>query len=167
MYAAVVNESPSASVNGATLTTSHVSLSSRIVTRLVICVFALLPLVVDGCGGEASRDSGAGETAPQPRAAPETITEADSGESFMLRAVSETRLRLSGKYDWNEPTVRGQALELIRVDYFQDPGFSEWMLRAVRPGTATITARGTSACAGQEPCPAAPLRFRIEITVAP
>jgi predicted secreted protein len=126
------------------------------VTRLAICVFALLTLVVDGCGGEASSESGAGETASQPRAAPETITEADSGESFMLRLGSATSLRLSGS--WNEPAVRGPAVELTRVDYFQDPGFSEWLVRAVRPGTATITARGTQA--------AAPLRFRIEITVA-
>jgi hypothetical protein len=126
------------------------------VTRLAICMFALLPLVVDGCGGEASGESDAGETASQARAAPETITEADSGESFMLRLGSATSLRLSGT--WDEPTVRGQAVELIRVDYFQDPGFSEWLVRAVRPGTATITARGTQA--------AAPLRFRIEITVA-
>jgi predicted secreted protein len=156
MHSAVVNDSPSASVDGATLTTSHVSLSSRIVTRLAICVFALLTLVVDGCGGEASGESGAGETASQPRAAPEIITEADSGESFMLRLGSATSLRLSG--NWNEPTVRGDAVELIRVDYFQDPGFSEWLLRAVRPGTATVTARATEA--------AAPPRFRIEITVA-
>jgi predicted secreted protein len=129
------------------------------VTRLAICIFALLPLVVDGCGGEASSEGGAGETASQPRAAPETITEADSGESFMLRLGSATSLRLSGNNNWDEPTVRGDAVELTRVDYFQDPGFSEWLIRAVRPGTATITARGTQA--------AAQLRFRIEITVAP
>jgi predicted secreted protein len=157
MQSPVVNDPPSALVNGATLT-SRTSLSSRIVTRLAICVFALLPLAVDGCGGEASPESGAGETASQARAAPETITEADNGEAFMLRLGSATSLRLSGN-NWNEPTVRGDAVELVRVDYFQDPGYSEWLLRAVRPGTATITARGTQA--------AAPLRFRIEITVAP
>jgi hypothetical protein len=138
------------------------------VTRLLLCVVALLAVLVDaGCGEEAPREGGAGETAPPPRAAPQTITEIDSGESFTLAPGSETRLRLSGKYGWSEPTVRGDAVELARVDYFQDPGFSEWMLRAVRPGTATITAYGTPACAGQEPCPDAPLRFQLEITVAP
>ena len=136
-------------------------------TRLVLCVIALLAVLVDGCGEEASREGGAGETAPPPRAAPQTITEVDSGESFTLAPGSETRLRLSGEYVWSEPTVRGDAVELARVDYFQDPGFSEWTVLAVQPGTATIAARGTPACAGQQRCPDAPLRFQIEITVAP
>jgi predicted secreted protein len=133
---------------------------------LSLCVFAFLALLVDGCGN-ASREGGTGETPSGTRAAPQTITEADSGESFMLQVGSKTALRLAGKYSWSEPTVRGEAVELTRVDYFQDPGFSEWLLRAVRPGTATIAARGTPACAGQEPCPDEPLRFQVEITVTP
>jgi hypothetical protein len=137
------------------------------VTRLVLCVVALLAVLVDGCGEEASREGGAGETVTPPSAAPQTITEVDSGESFTLSPGSETRLRLTDEYVWSEPTVRGDAVELARVDYFQDPGFSEWTVLAVRPGTATIAARGTPACAGQERCPDAPLRFQIEITVAP
>ena len=137
-------------------------------TRLAPCVVALLLAVLaDGCGEEASREGGAGETAPPPHTAPQTITEVDSGESFTLAPGSETRLRLSGKYSWSEPTVRGDAVELARVDYFQDPGFSEWTVRAVQPGTATIAARGTPACAGQERCPDAPLPFQVDITVAP
>ena len=107
------------------------------------------------------------ETAPPPRAAPQTITEADSGESLTLSAGSETRLRLSGKYMWNEPKVRGDAVQLTRVDYFQDPGFSEWAVLAVRAGTVTIAARGTRACAGEEECSDEALHFRVEITVAP
>jgi len=136
------------------------------VTRLV-CVVALLAVLVDGCGEDASREEGAWGTTPPPRAAPETITEVDGGESFALSPGSETRLRLSGQYVWSEPTVRGDAVELARVDYFQDPGFSEWTVLAVRAGTATIAARGTPACAGQERCPGEPLRFQVEITVAP
>jgi hypothetical protein len=137
------------------------------VTPLVLCVIALLALLVDGCGEGASREGGAGETARPPRAAPRTITEVATGESFALAPGSETRLRLSGEYVWGEPTVRGDAVQLARVDYFQDPGFSEWTVLAVQPGTATIAARGTPACAGQQRCPDAPLRFQIEITVAP
>jgi hypothetical protein len=124
-------------------------------------------VLVNGCGEEASREGGAGETAPPPRAAPPTITEVDSGESFTLSLGSETSLRLSGAYVWSEPTVRGDAVELARVDYFRDPGFSEWTVLAVQPGTATIAARGTPACAGQKRCPDEPLRFQMEITVPP
>ena len=136
-------------------------------TLLCLCVVALLAALVGGCGEDAAREGGAGETAPQPRAAPQTITEADSGTSFTLAPGSETRLQLSGEYAWSEPTVRGDAVELARVDYFQDPGFSEWSVLAVQRGTATIAARGIPACAGPERCPGAPLSFQIEITVVP
>ena len=95
------------------------------------------------------------------------ITETDSGRTLTLAPGSETSLRLSGDYEWSEPTVRGDAVQLTRVDYFQDPGFSEWMVRAVQPGTATIAARGTPDCAGQAGCADAPLRFQLAITVAP
>jgi hypothetical protein len=135
------------------------------VTRFVLCV-ALLAVLADGCGEEASREGGTEETVPPSRAAPQTITEVDSGESFTLSPGSETRLRLSGQYVWSEPTVRGDAVELARVDYFQDPGFSEWTVLAVRPGTATIAARGAPDCPDRERCPDRPLRFEIEITVA-
>ena len=123
-------------------------------------------LVEAGCGEEA-REAGTGETAPPARAAPQTITEGNSGESFTLASGSETHLRLSGKYAWSEPTVRGDAVQLTRVDYFRDPGFSEWMVRAVQQGTTSIGARGTPDCAGQAGCPDEPLRFQLEITVAP
>jgi hypothetical protein len=153
------------------------------VTRLVLCVVVLLAVLVGGCGEEGSQEEGAGETTPAPRAAPpatpettpapraaspaapEAITEVNSGESFTLFAGSETRLRLSGEYVWSEPTARDDVVELTHVDYFQDPGFSEWAILAVQPGTATIAARGTPACAGQEQCPGAPLRFQVQITV--
>jgi hypothetical protein len=134
-------------------------------TRLLVCVAALLAVLADGCGEEASREEGTGEMARPPRAAPPTITEVDSGESFTLSPGSGTSLRLSGQYVWSEPSVRGDAVELARVDYFQDPGFSEWVVRAVRPGTATIAARGNPRCAGQGRCPDEPLRFEIELTV--
>ncbi|HEU4865670.1 MAG TPA: hypothetical protein VFT76_05425, partial [Actinomycetota bacterium] len=97
---------------------------------------------------------------------PQTITEADNGASFTLSPGSGTSLRLSGQYVWSELTLRGDAVELARVDYFQDPGFSEWTVLAVRPGRATIAARGNPQCADQ-PCPDRPLRFEIEITVVP
>ena len=135
-------------------------------TRLVVCVLALIAVLAGGCGDEPPRDGDAAETARPPRPAPQTITEAADGSSFRLAPGSETRLRLSGEYEWSEPNVRGGAVELTRVDYLQDPGFSEWTVLAVRTGTATIAARGTPACAGQG-CPDSPLRFEIELTVAP
>ena len=136
--------------------------------RLTICVFALVAFLVDGCGEEASRDEGAGgRTSPPPTAGPQAITEADAGASFTLAPGSETPLRLSNEYVWSEPRVEGDAVQMAPVDYIQDPGFSEWALLAARPGTATIAAHGTPACAGEEGCPDEPLSFQVEITVAP
>jgi hypothetical protein len=136
------------------------------IARLVFCSF-LFAVLGGGCGEDSAREGGAAETTRPPRPAPQTITEVDSGDSFTLGLGSETRLRLSGKYEWSEPTVRGDAVELAPVDYFQDPGFSEWTVLGARAGTETIAARGTPACAGQERCADEPLRFRVEITVAP
>jgi hypothetical protein len=133
------------------------------VTRVVL-LLALVAVLADGCGEEEAPEGGAAESVP---VSPRAITEADSGESFTLPAGSELRLRLSGDYEWSEPTVHGGAVELVRVDYFRDPGFSEWVVHAARSGTAKIAARGTPACAGQAGCPDEPLRFQVAITVAP
>jgi hypothetical protein len=123
-------------------------------TRPALCMLALLAVLAEGCGEEPAPERGAGQP-PAPRAAPRTITEADDGARFTLAPGAETSLRLSSDRSWSEPAVDGDAVELTRVDYFQDPGFSEWTVTAVRPGTATIAARG------------GPLRFQVEIVVAP
>jgi predicted secreted protein len=127
------------------------------VTRLALCIIGLIAVLVEGCGEETSRDRGAGEPA---RTAPKTITEADNGKSFALAPGAEARLRLPGAYDWSEPTVGGEAVRLTRVDYFQDPGFSEWIVEAVQPGTSTIAARGTPAGPGRR---GRALEFQVEI----
>lgn len=125
-------------------------------TRLALCIYGLTAVLLAGCGEEAARERG-----PKMSAAPQRITEDHSGRSFVLAPGSETSLRLPGEYEWSDPAVRGDAVRLARVDYLQDPGFSEWTVLAVRPGTATVTASGTPAGAGR------PLRFRVEIAVAP
>lgn len=39
------------------------------------------------------------------------------------------------------PDVRGEAVEVIDVAWFADPGVAQWELRAVKPGQTTIAAR--------------------------
>jgi hypothetical protein len=134
-------------------------------TRPIFCVVVLVAVLAEGCGDEAARERGAEATPPPaPAPAPRTITERDSGASFTLAQGAETGLRLSGEYTWSEPAVSGDAVQLTRVDYFQDPGFSEWVVQAVSAGTVTIAARGTPAGAGGS---GAPLRFQVKIVVAP
>jgi hypothetical protein len=115
-------------------------------------VLALLALLAEGCGEEAAREREPAAPAP----APQVITARDHGKTFTLAPGAGTSLRLSGDYDWSEPAVAGDAVALARVDYFQDPGFSEWAIEAVSAGTATIAARGTPT-----------LRFQVKIVVAP
>jgi hypothetical protein len=128
----------------------------RAVTRIV----PLLVVALVACGGE---NPVAGDGATEP---PDAITAADSGETYTLAPGDETSLRLSGEYEWDEPAVSGDAVELSPVDYFQDPGFSEWLVRAARSGSATISSAGTPVCAGQHGCPDEPISFRVTITVA-
>ena len=94
------------------------------------------------------------------------ITEEDDGSTVMLPIGGETNLRLSSDYVWGEPVVRGEAVQVARVDYLQDPGFSEWVVTAVAPGKATLLAAGEPACSGQEGCDDTALVVEVTIAVA-
>jgi hypothetical protein len=131
----------------------------------VLRVFPLVVLALAACGGNGPAPPEA-DTRSAPAEAPEAITAADSGGSFTLAEGAEVPLRLSSEYVWGEPAVEGGAVELSRVDYLQDPGFSEWIVRGAEPGTATISSLGEPACAGEHGCPDEPVRFRVTITVA-
>ena len=127
-------------------------------------VSRLIPLIVlalAACGGDG--EPGTGDEAVPP---PDAIDAADSGRTFTLAQGAETSLRLSSEYSWEEPGLSGDAVELSPVDYLQDPGFTEWLVRGVRPGTAVISSEGTPACAGQHGCPDEPVTFRVTIVVA-
>jgi hypothetical protein len=128
----------------------------RSVTRLI----PLVVLALVACGGDG--DPGEGDAAGPP---PDAINAADSGRTFTLALGAETSLRLSSEYSWEEPGLSGDAVELSPVDYLQDPGFIEWLVRAVRPGTAAVSSEGTPACAGQHGCPDEPVTFRVTIIV--
>jgi hypothetical protein len=94
-------------------------------------------------------------------AGPRVITQRDSGKEFTLHRGSEAKLRLSGRWTWTTPKVTGSGVvRLVHVDYFVDPGYSEWEIRVRRAGVATITARGVPTC---EPCALTPKSFRVTI----
>lgn len=134
--------------------------------RAALCTLAVVPALFGACGEEGSVGEEAGESMPPPaKQAPLQITEADSGGTVELPVGGETNLRLSSDYVWSEPAVRGSVVALARVDYLQDPGFSEWVVMAQAPGEATIAATGEPACAGQEGCDETPLAFQVTIIV--
>jgi hypothetical protein len=137
--------------------------------RELCCAAAIVPALFSACGEDAPVGEGGGESttpAPPPKQAPQVITEEDGGATVTLPVGGETNLRLSSEYVWGEPAVRGEAVRLTRVDYLQDPGFSEWVVMAVAPGKATIVAAGEPACSGQEGCDDTALVVEVTITVA-
>jgi hypothetical protein len=136
--------------------------------RELVCAAALVPALLAACGEDAPVSDGGGESttrAAPPEQAPQVISEADDGTTVRLPVGGETNLRLSSDYVWNEPGVRGDAVQLARVDYIQDPGFSEWVVMAIAPGKATIVAAGEPACSGQEGCDATALVVEVTVSV--
>ena len=55
------------------------------------------------------------------------------------------------------------ASNCIPIEYFRDPGYSEWRVVAVARGTFTIRSRGTPGCSG---CGLAPRNVGVTFRVA-
>jgi hypothetical protein len=88
------------------------------------------------------------------------ITQAQSGKTFRLGVGETARLRLSGNWSWTQPRASSKAIQLTPVDYFADPGFSEWIVGAHASGAFTITSTGKPGCAA---CGLSLRRFRVTI----
>ena len=139
------------------------------VVRVAVLALLLVPLAAcsgDEASGPAEEPSPSTSEPAPPRQSPQVLTEADSGAAIGLPTGGETSLRLSSDWVWEEPVVDGDAVQLVTVNYLQDPGFSEWVVMAVAPGEATITASGRAACAGEDGCADGPQDFQVTITVA-
>ena len=88
------------------------------------------------------------------------ITQASSGKTFHLARGQSATLRLSNRWHWSEPSLSSRAVALTQVEYFIDPGFREWTIKARRRGLATIRSYGRPNCSS---CTAR--RFRVTIVV--
>jgi len=101
-------------------------------------------------------------TSPEP--APPVVTQADDGRLISLTVGAEVPLRLESSWAWDQPAIDGVAIGLTQVDYFADPGFMEWIVTAVRPGDADVTATGAPNCGNDSPCPPMEVRIGFRIT---
>lgn len=79
---------------------------------------------------------------PGPSASTSILTEGDSGRTVTVGRGGTVQLRLSGRWRWEAPSVDGDSIVLVRLDYESDPGFRAWEVRAVHPGDAVIQANG-------------------------
>jgi len=91
----------------------------------------------------------------------------DSGKTFTLRTGQNATLRLTERYHWTRPRISGAGVRLVPVNYFRDPGFLEWQVRAGPAGTGRITATGYGEGGGRgcDPGPCSPRLFRVTIVV--
>lgn len=96
---------------------------------------------------------GRATAASRPLPAGRFVTRADDGGVLVMR-VGETRELRTRDALAPEPTVDGNAIEVIGIDNVQAGSGRGWELRAVRPGRSRI------AVAGAEP-------FAVTIEVSP
>jgi hypothetical protein len=101
-------------------------------------------------------------TFPEP--APAVVTQADDGRLIGLSVGAEVPLRLDSAWAWDQPAVDGDAVALTQVDYFVDPGYMEWIVTALGPGDATITASGLPNCGDDFRCPPMDIRIGFRVT---
>ena len=101
--------------------------------------------------------------ATSPEQAPAVVTQADDGRLISLTVGAEVPLRLDNSWAWDQPAVDGDVVALTQVDYFADPGFMEWIVTAVHPGDAVVTAASAPNCGDDSRCP--PVEVRIGFRV--
>lgn len=118
----------------------------------------LVTLLVAGVVGY-----GVGQRSPAAagQSAPRVITESHSGKTFTLKRGSRSVVRLSSKWNWTRPKVRG-AVVLDPINYESDPGFKAWQITRRSAGTAKITAYGRPNCDG---CSRAARSFSLKLNV--
>lgn len=77
------------------------------------------------------------------------MTLRDSGARLTLRRGGQVQLRLTERYRWRGPRVRGKAVRLVPIEYFRDPGYLAWTVTARARGKAVVTASGYGFAARQ------------------
>ena len=74
--------------------------------------------------------------------APRIVTLRNDGARLTLRKGMQVQLRLTERYRWHAPRVRGRAVRLAPIRYFRDPGYLAWTVTARSRGSAVVRASG-------------------------
>ena len=94
--------------------------------------------------------------------APLVINQGDSGERIVLPRRRLASLRLSNRWLWSAPRLRGKTVRLSRVEYKRNPGFNEWVIERRARGASTITSNGRANCRN---CDLRRRHFRVTVVV--
>lgn len=131
-----------------------------------------------GAGG-SDQSAGSGDTAGETSAAATTtdgatgavvtaadgpLTEEADGATLQLAVGEEVSWQLSSDWEWDQPVADGTAVELVPVDYLDDPGFREWLVVATAAGTVTLTVEGLPACGDPTACPQQEVSLTVDVT---
>jgi hypothetical protein len=74
------------------------------------------------------------------------LTLADNGKTVPLAVGQSLSVRLGGPWLWTEPVVDGGAIDVAQVNFLVDPGYSEWTVRGLQAGRATLQINGEANC---------------------
>lgn len=94
-----------------------------------------------------------------------TITEKDSGKTFIFSTSTRGTLSLSDDLLWKEPKVDGTAIRSVPVESESATGSKLWRIQVVSKGTASIATTGAPNCPKGSPCPAYLAAFEVTIEV--
>ncbi|GGI06298.1 hypothetical protein GCM10011354_18390 [Egicoccus halophilus] len=112
----------------------------------------------EGNGEQEEADPG---LSPPPGAI--VLTERDDGAEVAVAPGEEVVLRLAHDWSWDTPRTGAALLEVATVDHLVDPGYAEWLLRAVGEGRAEVHVDGEPACDDPEDCPPRTLTYLVEV----
>jgi hypothetical protein len=124
---------------------------------------AAQPPPATGTGGGAGPTAGAGTGTDGggDAAGVPVLTERDGNRTVSLRVGGEALIRLHPPVVWAPPLVSEPGIvELSPVEYFADPGFTEYAVRAVAPGTVVVSTSGSRGGGGRAE------RFEVAFEVA-
>ena len=93
---------------------------------------------------------------------PAPITQRSTGKTFRIAKDGSARLRLSNRWLWSTPRASTRAVDLVPVEYFVDPGFREWLIKARVRGSVTIRSLGRPNCTD---CDLTTRHFKVTIVV--
>jgi hypothetical protein len=74
------------------------------------------------------------------------LTLADHGKTVSLAVGEPVSVRLGGPWLWTDPVAEGGAIDVAQVNFFVDPGYSEWAVQGLRAGRATLQINGGANC---------------------